>query len=103
VKPDTPARYAHSDYLQALAEVGVVGLILLVWAFGATWRTAVRNIRNTQDPLVRGIGLGTVGALTAIALQEISDFGLYIPGVAMTAVFLIGINIRASALGKTKA
>lgn len=98
VRPDTPAQYAHNDYIQALAEVGIIGLSLLIWAFGAVWQTAIRNIRNTTDPLVRGIGIGTIGALTAIALQELVDFGLYIPGVAVTAAFLIGLNIRASAL-----
>jgi putative inorganic carbon (HCO3(-)) transporter len=98
VQPDIPAQYAHNDYLQAVAEVGVIGLALLLWAYGAIWRTAIRNIRNAADPLVRGIGIATIGALTAIALQEITDFGLYIPGVAVTAAFLAGLNIRASAL-----
>jgi hypothetical protein len=28
VNPDKPTRYAHNDYLQALAEVGIVGLNL---------------------------------------------------------------------------
>jgi O-antigen ligase len=98
VQPDTPARYAHSDYVQALAEVGVVGLALLVWAFGAMWKTAVRNLRSNRDPLIRGVGLAAIGILTAIALQEITDFGLYIPGVLVTAAFLAGLNIRAAAL-----
>jgi O-antigen ligase len=100
VQPDIPAQYAHNDYLQALAEVGVIGLGLLIWAFGAIWRTAVKNIRNLNDPLARGIGIATIGALTAIALQEITDFGLYIPGVAVAAAFLVGLNIRASALSE---
>jgi O-antigen ligase len=94
-EPDTPADYAHSDYIQVLAETGVVGLCLLLWAFGAAWRVAIKNLRHAQDPLVRGIGLGTIGALTAIALQEITDFGLYMPGVAVTAAVLVGLNLRA--------
>jgi O-antigen ligase len=98
VQPDIPAQYAHNDYLQAVAELGVIGLALLLWAYGAFWRTAIRNIRNAGDPLVRGIGIAMIGALTAIALQEITDFGLYIPGVAVTVAFLAGLNIRASAL-----
>jgi O-antigen ligase len=100
VQPDIPAQYAHNDYLQAVAEVGVIGLALLLWTYGAIWRTAIRNLRNTADPLVRGAGIAMIGALTAIALQEITDFGLYIPGVAVTAAFLVGLNIRASALDR---
>jgi O-antigen ligase len=104
IEPDIPARYAHNDYLQTLAEMGILGLSLLVWAFGAAWKVAIQNLKNNRDPLVKGIGLGTVGVLTAIALQEITDFGLYIPGVAMIAAVLIGLNlrVRASALSEAK-
>lgn len=94
VQPDTPARYAHNDYLQALSEVGIIGFCLMVWAYGASWTIAYRHFKNSLDPLVRGIGLGTMGALGAIALQEITDFGLYIPGVSMTAALLVGLNLR---------
>jgi O-antigen ligase len=101
VDPDIPAKYAHNDYLQMLAEVGAVGLGLLVWAFGTVWWAALKNLRNAQDPLARGIGLGTIGALTAIALQEITDFGLYIPGIAVVAAVLVGLNLRARSLAKS--
>lgn len=94
VQPDIPARYAHNDYLQALSELGIIGLCLVVWVYGAIWRIAYRNFRNSPDPLVRGIGLGSMGALGAIALQEITDFGLYIPGVSLTAALLVGLNLR---------
>jgi O-antigen ligase len=95
-EPDAPARYTHNDYLQALTEVGVVGLVLLLWAFGLCWRAAARNLLQSRDPLVIGIGLGTLGALSACALQEVTDFSLYIPGVATLFAALIGLNLRAS-------
>jgi O-antigen ligase len=97
IRPDTPAQYAHNDYLQALIEVGIVGTVLLLWLLFACWRVAVRNFRSS-DPLISGIGLGTMGALTAVMLQEFTDFGLYIPGVAMTAAVIVGLNIQASTL-----
>ncbi len=98
IRPDTPAKYAHNNYLQVLAELGIVGLAVFIWIFVAVWRVAVKNLRNEQDPLARGVGLGTIGAMTAIALQEITDFGLYIPGVALMAAVLIGLNLRAQTL-----
>jgi O-antigen ligase len=93
--PDTPAKYAHNDYLQAVAEVGIVGLLLLLWAALSLCKTAFKNLRS-EDPLVGGIGLATIGALTAIAVQEITDFGLYIPGVAVITAVLMGLNMRAA-------
>jgi O-antigen ligase len=98
VNPDQPARYAHNDYLQLLMETGIIGLGFILWLFASVWRIAMRNLRNDRDPLVRGIGLGTIGALTAIALQEITDFGLYIPGVAVLAALIVGLNLRARLL-----
>jgi putative inorganic carbon (HCO3(-)) transporter len=97
-EPDIPAKYAHNDYLQALAEVGWVGLLLIAAAVAASWRLALRNLVRGSDPLVRGIGLATLGALTAAALQEIPDFSLYIPGAAALFAVLLGLNFRAAVL-----
>jgi O-antigen ligase len=94
VGPDIPARYAHNDYLQALAEVGIIGLVLLLTALMLAYRTALINLFRSKDSLARGIGMGTLGALTAVMMQEITDFGLYIPGVAVVVAVLVGINLK---------
>lgn len=96
LQPDTPAPYAHNHYLQALSEVGAIGLALLIWAFAASRRLAVQNLRQSRDAPGCGIGLAPLGALTAVALQEITDFSPYIPGVAILLAVLIGLNVRTS-------
>ncbi len=100
MEPDIPAKYAHNDYLQALTEIGIVGLALVAWALAVCWRAAARNLRKSKDPLARGIGIASLGALTAIMLQEITDFSLYIPGVAVLAAILTGLNFRAAMSGE---
>ncbi len=100
--PDVPAKYAHNDYLQAVAEVGLVGLALILCGLALVLRTAIRNIRCAEDPLVSGIGLAVLGAFTAVVLQEATDFGMYIPAVALLFSVVVGLNLRASML-KTEA
>jgi O-antigen ligase len=96
--PDIQAKYAHNDYLQALAEVGIVGLALILCGLFLVGRSAVQNVRYPDDPLVSGIGLAVLGALTAVILQEATDFGIYIPSVALLFSVVVGLNLRASML-----
>jgi O-antigen ligase len=97
VEPDIPAMYAHNDYLEIVAEIGIVGFALLIWAVMVCWRSARRNLL-AKDHLVRGIGLATLGVLAATAIQEITDYSLYIPGVAAMFILLIALNERAAHL-----
>jgi O-antigen ligase len=99
--PDTPAVYAHNDYLQVIAETGIAGLSLVILAFAACWRTAKRNLLD-RDPVIRCAGLAAIGALSAAAVQEITDYALYIPGTAALFVLLIGLNERARWLRKER-
>jgi O-antigen ligase len=64
--------HAHNDYLNILAEAGLVGLAgyLLGWAWiiGGT----VRTLRH-RDPLLRGLALGLLGTWTHLAIHSVVD------------------------------
>ena len=94
-EPDRPAVFAHNDYLQFLAEYGVVGLGLALWLLISCWRSAMRNLK-AQGPLVRGIAIAALGALTATAIQEITDYSLFTPGIAAMLVGIVALNERVS-------
>jgi hypothetical protein len=55
----------------------------------------MRNLK-ALDPLVRGMGLATLGALTATAIQDITDYSLFTPGIAAMLVGIVALNERVS-------
>jgi putative inorganic carbon (hco3(-)) transporter len=97
--PDIPAMYAHSDYLQLVIEVGIVGLALVIWAMIICWKSALGNLM-AENALRRSIGLATLGSLVAAAIQEVVDYSLYIPGIAAVLLLLVSLNELAGRLEK---
>jgi O-antigen ligase len=86
---------AHNDYLQYLAEGGLLLAIPTLVLVGLFAREVHRRFRERLDD---GTGywlrLGAVTGLVAIALQEIVEFSLQIPGNAALFVLLCGIAAR---------
>jgi len=88
---------AHNDYLQLLAEGGMLlavpAGILFVLFVREVWR---RFAERADDVHAYWIRCGAVTGVVAIALQEIVDFSLQIPGNAAMFVLLCGIAARKS-------
>jgi putative inorganic carbon (HCO3(-)) transporter len=80
------ARMTHNDYLEQASDSGLPGftayLIFITWALIWSWRKLVA-IQNTE---MFAIWLGLLGW----SLQELFEFGLYIPALAWTAFGLLG-------------
>jgi O-antigen ligase len=83
--------FAHNDYLQLLAELGVVGFALLAaLAVGIVIKTlhlAVNRERGDH----RYVALACLGSFSAIALHSMTDFNLYIQANAMELAWIGGL------------
>ncbi|MDG2125601.1 MAG: O-antigen ligase family protein, partial [Verrucomicrobiales bacterium] len=94
------AEFAHNDYLQLLAEYGLVGLVLLVVAMVAVAWSALRYLwwfrRNVYGETGRasstrlGVVLGSCGALAALAAHSVLDFNMHVSVNALVAATLVG-------------
>ena len=84
--------HAHNDYLELLAEAGLVGFLIVVggvaW-FG--WRT-LKHWFTRHDPQVRGIVLGGLTSLLAIGIHSLVDFNLHIPANALLLSVILGLT-----------
>ena len=86
---------AHNDYLQLLAEGGALVCIpaaLAILAFA--WTVRCRFLEVSVQSSDYWIRVGAITGILAIALQEISDFSLQMPGNAVLFVLLCGIAAR---------
>lgn len=90
--------YSHAEngYLQALIDWGVPGAAALLLLLGAAALAAARRWR--AGPLEAG----AMAALATLAVHEIADFSIEMPGVAMTAIAASSIlwPARIANLGK---
>ena len=90
VAPTRTVDFAHNDYLQVLAELGIPGAIPAVALAILILARLVSGVlrRESKNP---EWAMGLLAALLAIAVHSLADFNLYIPANALTFAWLCGI------------
>ncbi len=95
--------HAHNDYLELLAEYGLVGAVgmavLLALHARRGWRAlcaAARALRVTEEAGSDEMALtiGALGAFAAIAAHSMLDFNMHIPGNALVMALVFGLLAR---------
>lgn len=86
---DEDLRWAHHEFLQAGAEIGVLGSVLVValfvWGFATLWIT--------------GDGLGTAIAAAGLAIVGVHatiDYVLHFPAVPLAVAVVVGVEVGSS-------
>lgn len=82
------ARYAHNEYLQVLAELGVVGLALVVVLLGALARSVRAGRVSAPSPV---LWAGAAAGLVALAVHSALDFLWHVPAIPLAAALLAGL------------
>lgn len=83
--------YAHNDYLQILAEAGVIGFLISAVLIGTALICAVRRSFQHDIASARWLALACTGAITAILIHSAADFNLYVPANALVLSWIVGI------------
>lgn len=85
--------FAHNDYLQLLAELGVLGFLVPAALVLVSVGCAAKAALSGRDIEVRCLGLGCLGSLSAILFHSVADFNLYIPANAMAMAYVAGLAV----------
>jgi O-antigen ligase len=89
---DFAIQFAHNDYLQYLAELGIVGFSILSAALiGVIW-PIFDGLKHFVDEDGRLLTVGVIGSIVAIGLHSLVDFNMYIPANAMTLAWIVGLG-----------
>jgi len=80
--------HAENDYVETLAETGLVGLVLVLVGGALLLTGAARGAGSGGDGVVRGVGLGALAGLVALAVHSAVDFNLRVPSNAALAAVL---------------
>lgn len=85
---------AHNDYLQVLADAGIVGLLIglafLYWFF----RTSLQNAK-TKNKYRRGVATGAFAGCFAILVHSLFDFVLHTTAISVLFLTLIALIVAS--------
>lgn len=88
--------HAHNEWLEVLADLGSVGLVLLGGAFCFTLVAGTAALRAIEDRALRWTLIGLLAALVALIVEEVFGVGLRVSGVPTLFYTLIGLIWAAS-------
>lgn len=95
VAPMNTVNFAHNDYLQTLAELGLIGFLIGIALVSITVSRALRVALWEKGAPHWELALGLSGAIAAILLHSLVNFNLYIPTNAMTIAWICGLAVSA--------
>jgi O-antigen ligase len=83
---------AHNDYLQLLAETGVIGFAIMLWFLIAMFRSGLR--RRVPPGFVSPAKMAATLACTGILVHSLVDFNLHVP--ANAALFYVMASLASA-------
>jgi O-Antigen ligase len=86
--------HVHDDYLEALAEAGILGGVCGLSFLWLLYREGKKNLEAEQGHFSRALHAGAIAAVCGLLLHSLVDFNLHIPANAL--LFLLQVSILAS-------
>src|SRR5262249_30168199 len=83
--------HVHNDYMELLAEAGLLGGLCGAAFLAMLYRHARKNFEAEQGHFSRGLHAGAIVALCGLLLHSFVDFNLHLPANAI--LFLLQVHL----------
>jgi O-antigen ligase len=87
--------HVHNDYMEGLAEAGLLGALCGIAFFVVLYKQARKNFEAEQGHFSRALHAGAIVALAGLLLHSFVDFNLHIPSNAL--LFLLQAHLATFA------
>src|SRR5258708_22140191 len=74
--------HTHNDYLEALAETGLLGGLCCAWFLGVLFSASFRRLRQLNNSFAAAVQLSGLVACSGFLVHSLVDFNLHIPSNA---------------------
>ena len=75
--------HTHNDYLEALAETGILGGLCCAWFLGVLFSESLKRLRQLNNSFIGTLQLSGLVASTGFLVHSFVDFNLHIPANAL--------------------
>jgi O-antigen ligase len=88
--------HAHNDYLEALAETGVVGGLCCAWFLGVVLLHSLKGLAELGSSFGSALNLSGLIACSGVLVHSLVDFNLHIPANAL--LFFVSAHLAVARL-----
>jgi O-antigen ligase len=86
--------HTHNDYLELLAEAGILGGICSVWFVGVLFLESLKGLRNLRSSFNSALNLSGLIGCCGILVHSLVDFNLHIPANAL--LFFVAAHLATA-------
>jgi tetratricopeptide (TPR) repeat protein len=95
--PDMIGRavYAHSDWIQLLTEMGIVGLVIVLAgiSFSFLWVLRKKPVKKLSNDWSKGLAVGGLSSTGAGLAHALVEFNFHIPAIAVLFTIIIALTV----------
>ena len=79
---DSVVNHAHNDFLQVMAETGIIGIGIMIWFLVVTLRHALRKSSKWTSNLNGAVSVVAILGISGILVHSLVDFNMQVPANA---------------------